>query len=318
MASEDMSPICWCCAYNVETSLACLFCCCPWQCEKQSARESAKRVSVYKKSGLGCWVDAKQAPFSPRFLLDLQDPKYKLQVWDGASLTVSELRRRLLGDIRKFSSADYPGFVKEREADGITYERNPSLENNGNAFFRLTGDLKIPADLAVAMLADAQKIGFKEWGLATVQFFHTFPDEQSFMVYTIAPPGGPIAWRDYVDFSGWAREADGTLVQGTLSCCSAEVPTFPGAVRGTNLIFGYEFKPKEGGGSVQATLVAQTETGGCLPKCLSNSFFTIFLTLYLKELEQTGLDMIKAGTAAKFVSQFPGLGPLNLPEEFRG
>lgn len=37
--------------------------------------------------------------------------------------------------------------------------------------------------------------------------------------YTIAPPGGPIAWRDYVDFSGWAREADGTLVQGTLSCC---------------------------------------------------------------------------------------------------
>lgn len=50
-------------------------------------------------------------------------------------------------------------------------------------FFRLTGDLKIPADLAVAMLADAQKIGFKEWGLATVQFFHTFPDEQSFMVY---------------------------------------------------------------------------------------------------------------------------------------
>lgn len=90
-------------------------------------------MSVYKKSGLGCWVDAKQAPFSPRFLLDLQDPKYKLQVWDGASLTVSELRRRLLGDIRKFSSADYPGFVKEREADGITYERNPSLENNGNA-----------------------------------------------------------------------------------------------------------------------------------------------------------------------------------------
>lgn len=49
-------------------------------------------------------------------------------------------------------------------------------------FFRLVADLKIPADLAVAMLLDAQKIGCKDYALATVQFFHTFPDEQSFVV----------------------------------------------------------------------------------------------------------------------------------------
>ena len=49
-------------------------------------------------------------------------------------------------------------------------------------FFRLVADLKIPADLAVAMLLDAQKIGCKDYALATVQFFHTFPDQQSFVV----------------------------------------------------------------------------------------------------------------------------------------
>lgn len=37
--------------------------------------------------------------------------------------------------------------------------------------------------------------------------------------YTIAPPGGPIAWRDYVDFSCYQRQEDGTLLQGTISAC---------------------------------------------------------------------------------------------------
>lgn len=38
--------------------------------------------------------------------------------------------------------------------------------------------------------------------------------------YSIAPPGGPIAWRDYVDFSSWRREEDGSLLQGATSCCA--------------------------------------------------------------------------------------------------
>ena len=195
------------------------------RCKKRAGRESSERVAVYKKPGLGCWVDAQLAPFSEQFLLDLKDPKYKLQVWNGTALTQVELRKQLLEDVEKYSSPDFPGFVKEREADGIVYERNPSLEQDGNAlpgevekqhshygdlgsafasvevgsdmsghtwpclstrppvlrFFRLTGDLQIPGDLAVAMLADAQKIGYKDFALATVQFFHTFPDEQSFM-----------------------------------------------------------------------------------------------------------------------------------------
>ena len=311
-----MSAICWCCAYKVETSLACAFCCCPYECVKQTGRESSERVYVYKKPGLECWVDKIQQSFSPEFLADLKNPKYKLQLWDGSSLTQSELQQQLLDNVRTYSSPDYPGFVKERESDGIVYERNPSLEKEGNAFFRLVADLKIPADLAVAMLLDAQKIGCKDYALATVQFFHTFPDEQSFVVYSIAPPGGPIAWRDYVDFSSWRREEDGSLLQGATSCCSKEVPVFDGAIRGTMLIFGYHFKPTVGG--VKASLVAQTAANGCLPSSLSNSFFSFFLTFYLRNLEQTGLDMIKAGTAEKFVSQFPNLGPLNLPAEFRG
>ena len=57
--------------------------------------------------------------------------------------------------------------------------------------------------------------------------------------YSIAPPGGPIAWRDYVDFSSWRREEDGSLLQGATSCCSEEVPVFDGAIRGTMLIFGF-------------------------------------------------------------------------------
>lgn len=201
------------------------------RCVKQTGRESSERVYVYKKPGLECWVDKIQQSFSPEFLADLKNPKYTLQLWDGSSLTQSELQQQLLDNVRTYSSPDYPGFVKERESDGIVYERNPSLEKEGNAFlskdvvhrilirtcmcsicfcfcwkkthafnililtfhafkktrfflrfFRLVADLKIPADLAVAMLLDAQKIGCKDYALATVQFFHTFPDEQSFVV----------------------------------------------------------------------------------------------------------------------------------------
>jgi hypothetical protein len=266
---------------------------------------------------LDCYIECKQAPFSPQFLSELDDPEYKLLVWDGTSLTQRELRQQLFANIQKYTSPDFPGFVSEGEIGGIEYEKNASLENNGNAFFRLSADLNIPAVLAVALLSDASKIGFKDWAIARVQYFHTFPDEQTFMVYSIAPPGGPIAWRDYVDLSGWTKKDDGTYLQGTISCCSPEVATLPGAFRGTNLIFGYQFKPIAGGGSVQATLVAQTDTGGCLPKCLSNQFFQFFLYLYLRNLEQNGLDMIAAGTAAEFVDQFPGLGPLELPDEFK-
>ena len=103
------------------------------RCVKQAGRESAERVYVYKKPGLGCWVETFQQPFSAQFLKDLQNPEYKLQIWDGSSLTASELRQQLFDNIQKYSSPDFPGFVKERESDGIIYERNPSLENDGNA-----------------------------------------------------------------------------------------------------------------------------------------------------------------------------------------
>ena len=89
-------------------------------------------------------------------------------------------------------------------------------------------------------------------------------------------------------------------MQGTMSRCSSEVSPFPGASRGTNLIFGYQFKPKAGG-SITALLIAQTDTGGCLRKCFSNQFFQFFLYLYLRNLEQNGLAMIESGTASEFV-----------------
>ena len=79
-------------------------------------------------------MDKIQQSFSPEFLADLKNPKYKLQLWDGSSLTQSELQQQLLDNVRTYSSPDYPGFVKERESDGIVYERNPSLEKEGNAF----------------------------------------------------------------------------------------------------------------------------------------------------------------------------------------
>ena len=104
------------------------------RCVKQTGRESSERVYVYKKPGLECWVDKIQQSFSPEFLADLKNPKYKLQLWDGSSLTQSELQQQLLDNVRTYSSPDYPGFVKERESDGIVYERNPSLEKEGNAF----------------------------------------------------------------------------------------------------------------------------------------------------------------------------------------
>lgn len=312
--------MCWCCFYGAETSLACAFCCCPYQCVKCCNEDSLERSFDYQKSCLGAFIDCNQAPFTRQFLRDLDDPNYKLQLWDGARLTAQELRQDMFSRLRKYASPDYPGFIKENvcfdQCCGIMYEKNPSLESQGNDFFRLSAKLNIPAELAVALLSDPQKIGYKDWGLARVQFFHTFPDEKTSMVYTIAPPGGPIAWRDYVDISGWTREEDGSYLQCTTTCCSEEVSTFPGAIRGTNLIFGYRFEPEAG--DTRTTLVAQTETGGCLPKCLGNSFFQFFLYLYVQNLEQIGLKMIKAGTAAEFVAQFPGLGPLVLPDEFKG
>ena len=75
-----------------------------------------------------------------------------------------------------------------------------------------------------------------------IYFLATFGQHR----YSIAPPGGPIAWRDYVDFSSWRREEDGSLLQGATSCCSEEVPVFDGAIRGTMLIFGFLGQKKLG------------------------------------------------------------------------
>jgi len=51
-----MSAICWCCAYKVETSLACAFCCCPYEC--------LGGLGVWRSPTLGNWEDGQRlSPF---------------------------------------------------------------------------------------------------------------------------------------------------------------------------------------------------------------------------------------------------------------
>ena len=201
-----------------------------------------------------------------------------------------------------------PGFARVGGSKGIVWEEHSQLTaaSGGDGYYRLSGELSVPASLMTALLLDPTKTGCMDQTVATLDFFQPL-DGTSWLAYWCAmPPGGLFAWRDGVDLTCYEVEGD-SIFQAAVSCVEDEVASLPGAVRAQDRFWGYRFTSLDGGRRCKAVLICQTSMNGRMPRGLKNAMVNKVLGDYMRTLEEVATRMMAAGTAEAFVKNFPGL-----------
>ena len=123
----------------------------------------------------------------------------------------------------------------------------------------------------------------------TVQEFEATPTSHT-RLFTVCAAAGPrplFVDRDDLSFTGWRRDADGTLWQVSVSVPS-HTRSVSTAVRDWTMFWAYKLEPVKVGAEThtRATLVSATEIFGWLPKLLVNALIARVLADYLVTLDK--------------------------------
>lgn len=309
-------------------------------------RTTTERTPSYRKAGVPI-NPAHQVP-SPALASALASTSCVLRRWDGKVGTPKELMSNLAEHLAKYTDPSCEGFRSTGTAQGIAYEIHDELSAmapSGDAYFRLSGTLAMPARLMLALLMDAGKMGAIDPTVCNLSFLHAFRDEQAppsagqrFLAYWCAmpaasPSGVPFQWREGMDISGWwpstetaaSAEANGQQVYYQGSVTVLEVsgadclenggsPLQPSGrvMHAVDMYWGYRLTERldaaTGQPCVDARLVCQTALGGCLPVGLKNAQVCKVLADYMRSLEALGKELIENGRADAFMANHPGLG----------
>jgi len=284
-------------------------------------RSSLGRTPCYKKPGTPVFAEVPPAALATVLGKGIST----LERWDGRSGTPRELLDDLAAHLREYTAPDCAGFRATGSKNGIDYEVHDGLTATscaGDAYFRLTGTLQLPAKLLLALLMAPEKMGAVDPTVRHLEFFHALPprndgapDGRAFLAYWLAqPPLFVLAPRDGVDLSGWWGDAEaGTYWQGAVTVTKADgadMPSRDGAVRAADMYWGYRLQESAGADGVpqvKATLVCQTALRGNMPVGLKNPAVCGVLADYMRSIEALGAELLKAGRAAEFVEAHEGL-----------
>jgi len=255
----------------------------------------------------------------------------------------TELHRDILDHVREYTLPTKEGFHFREKVEGLVVEMHEGMTKASNAkdgYFRLSGEVAVPASLLTALLMDPSKTGYSDPTIMTLDFFHRF-DERSVLSYwaiDINTPGSCnlLAYRDGVDLSTFSVEKSQTDTPPTFFQASTAVSNSEEdfalfgektTLRATDMYWGYRMEPrmvkvanKEVEGAF-ISLLCQTDTGGRIPVWLKNRMCgQVLAKEYVRGMERLGQDMLAAGTAKDFVASFgdslPGLYVLGKEREF--
>lgn len=233
----------------------------------------------------------------------------RFQRWDGVEGTAQEHGRWILEQTRSLTSAGRSGEYRPYGSrNGCRYFIHDALTaaGEGSAFVKIEGRLALEPRDMVAWMFDLPGLRDADETIVVMKVLETYAGAQTDDPFTAAiywanAPGFPFAVRDNLDLSGYHKDEDGTVWQFATSA-PGDVPSQPGAIKGTDRYWGYKLVPN-GDGTSEVTLVCQTLLHGYLPKFLANRMLCRVLIDYMTTIVSEVEKKKRTGEHAALIAQ---------------
>jgi len=254
---------------------------------EKAREEAAKHVNAFGRAGFEHIKSAglmAQLVSSKKWYNFWEKPSKvpkELQLSDGTRMAWSDLRTKLLDDVRQLTSPS-AGFDKPYKKAGATIQSSSTERTTGGVpMIRVTKEVAAkPYTVLLSQIRCTQK-GAIDPALLYEREHFKFRGGQTFIFHSVKAYGtSMIADRDFVTLLTWDEDEDGTIFVAASSVQSIKPNVVAKTVRGERLLFGMKITPKK---VTKSSLFSKAEVEGSEVVVLNHTNFKGYVLAFVQK-----------------------------------